>query len=208
MMAIFKNLPVKTMKESKIDAVLKHFSHRDYFSQLLWDVAVYIQQDLGMAIHCQLSAKVEAYKYFLTESFVRSIFKVWTKKLHSSNFKVSSFSELEPSFNAGNFTHSAIDLQSIEAHFGAPRRIGQKRPAGDIDSQDDSDTEPISDKLARLAPKAEDISVIRSPKTRKKPKVNAPTIIKQEVEDITMKQVQVPGSVTNSLSSDFLESIM
>ena len=76
MMAIFKNLPVKTMKESKIDAVLKHFSHRDYFSQLLWDVAVYIQQDLGMAIHCQQSAKVEAYKYFLTESFVRSIFKV------------------------------------------------------------------------------------------------------------------------------------
>ena len=76
MKALFKRMSVENMKGSKIDQLLKPFSSREYFSQLLWDVAIYIQQDLGLAIHCHDSAKIEAYKYFLTGSFVKSIFKV------------------------------------------------------------------------------------------------------------------------------------
>ena len=205
MKGLFKQLSVEKMKESKIDRILTNFSHREDFSQLLWNVAVYIQHDLGLAIHCHNTEKVKAYESFLTESFVRSIFKVRTSRWHISSLQVSSFADLESSFNDGHFTHSAIDIQSIERKFGVTSRIGQKRSAGEIDSQDDSDTEPISDKLARLAPKSDEVSIIRSPKIRKKPKVNAPAIVKQEVEDTPTKHVQVPVSVTILVIHYYLE---
>jgi len=176
---LYRLFEMKSLKTRTIDQVLTLLK-KQYSTLLLLNCARFIQYDLCLAFHCNDDEKIEAYRDFLSDVFLRTVFKV-------SHFNELTVERLGPML----VTEDNIDSESIGAHLGiVPSR---KRVAQDNDNDDDD--EPITESLARM--KGKDDPEQLDGVVRKKKKISTLPVVKTERQESTSVQTE-PTTMTPS----------